>query len=121
MTHRSAPTRGEVTQGDKPGSKIKFEDERQRYTVMAQDERFAILVKPFNARRTYLYTIVDLARGVRGRCNRIFGIPHDVSTPAGAAEVLKELQDGTLEVSRRHCESLRPMETISLRNLGRGA
>lgn len=65
--------------------KVKFDAERQRYTVMAANERFAILTKPFNAQKTYLYTITDLKRGVRGPCNLIFGLPCDVDTLAGAA------------------------------------
>ncbi|PNU05837.1 hypothetical protein [Novosphingobium guangzhouense] len=97
------------------GDKIKFDDERQRYTVVAQDERFAILVKPFNARRTYLYSIVDLNQAVRGRHNRIFGIPYDVSTPDGAAAVLAELQAGTLEVSARNYQTLTSRELEDLR------
>lgn len=97
------------------GDKIKFDDERQRYTVVAQDERFAILVKPFNVRRTYLYSILDLTQEVRGRCNRIFGVPHDASTPQGAAAVLAELQAGTLEVSRRNYQTLTSGELEDLR------
>lgn len=97
------------------GDKIKLEDERQRYTVMACDDRYVVLTKPFNARKTYLYSLVDLERGVCGRCNRIFGIPHDASTPEGAAAVLAELQAGTLEVSRRHFQPLSPRELATLK------
>jgi hypothetical protein len=97
------------------GDKIKFDEERQRYTVMAQDDRFAILVKPFNARKTYIYTITDLSRGERGRCNRIFGIPRDVSTAAGAQAVLAELQAGEIEVTHRRPAALSPAEIAQLR------
>lgn len=87
-------------------TKVKLDGERIRYTVMARDERFVIMVKPFNAKRTYLYTIVDLERSVRGRCNKIFGLDHDVSDPAGAATVLADLQNGSTEVIYRHCVPL---------------
>lgn len=43
----------------KRGDKFKADRERNRYTVMAADERFAILIKPFAAKHTYVYTIAD--------------------------------------------------------------
>jgi hypothetical protein len=94
--------------------KVKLEGERQRYTVMAANERFAIMTKPFNAQKTYLYTIVDLKRGVRGPCDLIFGLPCDVDTPAGAAEALGYLERREMEVSYRRCVPLHPTETAQL-------
>lgn len=96
-------------------ARVKFEAERQRYTVQARDERFAILTKPFNAQRTYLYTIVDLQRGCRGACNLIFGLPCDVNTPEGAAEALAMLQCGEMEVSFRNHVPLLPSEMAQLK------
>lgn len=43
----------------KRGQKIWFEGEKRPYTVRACDERFAICTKPFNLRKTVLYTIID--------------------------------------------------------------
>lgn len=90
----------------KVGAKIKFEGERQRYTVMACNDRFAIMVKPFNARKTYLYTITDLERGVRGPCNLIFGPPAKLDTQEGAAQAFAMIEAGDLGVSRRRCVDL---------------
>lgn len=56
------------------GDKIKFEREKQRYTVQARSARYLVCNKPFNARHTVLYTIVDLQERVRGPENLIFGI-----------------------------------------------
>ena len=95
--------------------KIKFEAERQRYTVQARNERFVIMTKPFNARRTYLYTIADLQRGQRGACNLIFGLPCDVNTPEGATEALEALKRGDMEVSARNCVPLSSSEIQQLR------
>ena len=95
--------------------KIKFENERQRYTVMARSDRFAILTKPFNAQKTYLYTIADLERGVRGACNLIFGLPCDVDTPEGATEALVKLERGDMAVSGRNCVDLQQSELTALR------
>ena len=98
----------------KVGEKFKFDGERQRYTVQAVNDRFAIMTKPFNARKTYLYTITDRKRGVRGPCNLIFGIPCDVNTPAGAAEALAMIERGEMEVSYRKCIDLTAGETFAL-------
>jgi hypothetical protein len=102
-------------------TKMKFDGEWQRYTVQARNERFAIMTKPFNARKTYLYTITDLKRGVRGPCNFIFGLPCDVNSPEGAAEALGYIERGEMEVSYRHCKNLSPSEVAALIDLGRAA
>lgn len=96
-------------------AKVRLNGERQRYTIMAHDDRFFIMTKPFNARKTYLYTIADLERGVRGPCNLIFGLPCDVNTPAGATEALGKIRAGEFEVSSRRCVDLSPPEIVALR------
>lgn len=50
------------------GMKIRFTEEKQAYTVQAVSRtgRYVVCTKPFNARRTTLYTVMDLALGVRG-------------------------------------------------------
>ena len=56
----------------KVGDNIKFEGERNRYTVQACDDRYIIATKLFNAQKTVLYTIVDLERKVRVADNLVF-------------------------------------------------
>jgi hypothetical protein len=56
------------------GSKVKFASEKMRYTVQASDERFSICTKPFNLKRTVLYSIIDFDEDVRGPENLIFGM-----------------------------------------------
>ena len=51
------------------GDKIKFKSEKQRYTVKACNDRFAIATKPFNARKTFLYTIIDFRNKIRDICS----------------------------------------------------
>lgn len=99
--------------------KIKVEGERQRYTIQARNERFVIMTKPFNAQKTYLYTIVDLKRGVRGRCNLIFGLPCDVNSAEGAQEALKMIEDGKMEVSHRYSNYV-PLEESEIIQLKEG-
>lgn len=99
----------------KIGDKIKMDGERQRYTVTACDGKFAIMVKPFNAKKTYLYTITDTERGVRGPCNLVFGLPCDVDQPDAAVEALAMLQSGEMAVSYRRCLPLTESEMRQLR------
>lgn len=101
-------------------AKVRMNGERQRYSVMARDDRFVIMAKPFNARKTYLYTIADLERGERGPCDLIFGPPADLNTPDGAAEALRMLQNREMSVSRRRCVDISTEELAQLRALGTG-
>lgn len=112
---RNASESGVKWKTAEPPFKVKMEGERQRYTVMAHNDRFFLMAKPFNAQRTYLYTIADLKRGVRGPCNLIFGLPCDVNTPEGAAEALSKIEAGEMEVSFRRCVDLLPSEAAALR------
>lgn len=98
-----------------PGDKFKAAGERRRYTVMAADKRFVIAVKPFAALKTYLYTIADLERGVRGPCNLIFGPPADLSTEDGAMEAMAMLIVGDMAVSGRRYKPLEPEEIEQLK------
>jgi hypothetical protein len=96
------------------GDKIKMEGEQQRYTVKAFDKRFVILTKPFNPRKTYLYSIIDLERGVRGRDNLIFGFPYPYNTEIGSSEAIRWLNKGEMEVSYRH---YKPLEESELKQI----
>lgn len=84
----------------KVGDKIKFRSEKQRYTVRACNERFAVCTKPFNPRKTVLYTVIDFQRGIRGTENLIFGA--GAETDEQCAEMLERLASGFTEVSRRN-------------------
>lgn len=100
-------------------SKIKMRGEVQRYTVHAFNKRFAIMSKPFNARKTYLFSITDLKEGRRGPTNKIFGLDYDVNSKEGAEKLLADLVSGEVEVShiRRRGKALEPCEIAQLRAL----
>jgi len=55
------------------GDRVKFAEEKQAYTVQAVSAsgRYVICTKPFNARRTVLYCIIDRQLGVRGVDNSL--------------------------------------------------
>lgn len=99
----------------KIGDKIKFEGERQRMTIKAFNKRFIILTKPFNAKKTYLYSIVDLERKVRGRDNLIFGFPFGYDNEEGLKDAMEMLKKGEMEVSYRCYKNLEESEFKQLK------
>lgn len=56
------------------GGKIWFADEKRPYVVRARSDRYLVCTKPYNLKRTTLYTIVDLRERVRGPENLVFGM-----------------------------------------------
>lgn len=61
------------------------------WTVRARDARFLVLARPSDLdASTQIYTIADLAAGVRGPCNLIGG-GWDMSDPAWADKLLRAL------------------------------
>lgn len=82
------------------GSKIRFAEEKQRYTVRAAGPRFAVCTKPFNLRRTVLYTVVYIDEGIRGTENLVFGL--GAETDEQCQGMLERLESGETEVSHRN-------------------
>lgn len=98
------------------GSKIKFESEKQRYTVQASDERYAVCNKPMNALKTVLYTIVDFKNNIRGTENLVFGM--GAETREECEEMLARLNlpfgEGPSEVSHRNYRELDIEKIVTL-------
>ena len=82
------------------GKKIKFKEEKQRYTIKACDDQYFICTKPFNAKKTVLYTIVDLKNNIRGTENLIFCAGFE--TDELCQEALNRLQSGESKISHRN-------------------
>lgn len=82
------------------GDKIKFNNEKQRYTVQARNERFMICTKPFNAKKTVWYTIIDTERYCRGVDNLIFKPGYE--TKEQCDRNLQYLAENKMEVSYRN-------------------
>ena len=83
------------------GDKVKFESERQRYTVRAvsRDRRWLICTKPMNLLSTVLYTIVDFESNVRGPDDMVFSIGYE--SDDDIAENMRRLTEGNMQVSVR--------------------
>ena len=84
----------------KKGDKIKFREEVRKYTVLKANQKFAICIKPFNAQKTYLYTIIDFEKQIRGPENLIFNCTN-LETDRGVREMFVRLNRGKTEVSYR--------------------
>lgn len=84
----------------KVDDKIKFRCEKQRYTVQACNDRFAVCTKPFNCRKTVLYSVIDFERQIRGTENLVFGM--GAETREQCEEMLARLTAGESEVSHRN-------------------
>jgi hypothetical protein len=82
-------------------SKILFTGEKMAYTVKACNERYAICTKPFNLKKTVLYTIVDLEQGVRGTNDFVFN-PYDFKSQEDIEQCLRDLVNGSVGISRRN-------------------
>lgn len=90
-----------MTEHYKAGDKIKFTEEKRRYTIVACDNRYLICTKPFNAKKTYLYTIVDLEEEIRGTDGYLF-TKYNYTRKEEAQQYLDELNCGKCEISHRH-------------------
>ena len=88
----------------RPGMRIWFEGERNGYTIRACNSRYLICTKPFNLKkRTVIYTIVDLERGIRGIDGYVFS-PYDYYNQKDCEQCLADLVSGEIGVSRRHID-----------------
>lgn len=92
------------------GDKVYVRNEVRPYRVKCRDDRFIICTKPYNPQRTVWYFIADLKRQQRGPDNMVFCSGYE--TQEQCEERLKELQEGKIEVSYRHCIPLEDLWNI---------
>lgn len=83
------------------GSRVRFAEDKQSYTIRAMSERYAICTKPYNPKKTVYYTIVDIVEMIRGPNNLVFNI-YDYSKAEDCEQSLRDLVDGKIEISSRH-------------------
>ncbi len=99
------------------GDKIRFEEEKQAYTIQAMGVRYLVCTKPFNLKNTVLYTIVDLQENIRGTENLVFGA--GAETREQCEEMLMRLEGNDVdlgfqtEISRRNNVQLKIQELLS--------
>ena len=79
------------------GDKVYVPNEKRAYRVRVRDDRYIICTKPCFG--TVLYFIVDLKEKWRAPDNMVFCSGYE--SDADCQERLKELQEGTIELSIR--------------------
>ncbi len=87
------------------GARIYFVEEKAPYRVKARSDRFLVCTKPFNPRKTVLYTIVDLEEGVRGPENLVFGF--GAETDEQCREMIERLEGREKPTSAEDLAELR--------------
>jgi len=81
------------------GDKVYVPKEKKPYRVRARDDRYIICTKPLNIHHTVLYFIIDLVNKWRAPDNMVFCFGYETDEDCRAR--LQDLQDGTIELSRR--------------------
>ena len=81
------------------GDKVYVPGEKKPYKVMARDDRYIICTKPLNLYKTVLYFIIDLESKWRAPDNMVFCSGYETYDDCRCR--LEELQNGTIELSRR--------------------
>jgi hypothetical protein len=91
----------------KVGSRLYFITDKRPFVVKAMNDRFIIATKPFNVRKTCLYTILDMKMGIRGPNNLVFNM-YDYTKQPDIEDCLNDLSDPdeVTEVSRRRSVSI---------------
>lgn len=86
------------------GNKVKFFGEDGYYVVRTANLSFAVCTKPFNLKKTVIYTAVDYKNNIRGTENLIFcaGAESDEE----CEEMLQRLTFGETEISGRNWTNL---------------
>jgi hypothetical protein len=88
------------------GNRVRFFGESQaRFKVSARGDRYIILTKPFNPRKTVLYTVIDLELGIRGTDDCLGSLGYESEEQIERA--LRLLEAGEFEISVRNNVSLR--------------
>ena len=81
-----------------PGSKITWKGQNKRFTVIARNDNFIIITRPYNPKKTYEYSILDLEYM---ECNHDnYYCKYDYSNKEECIEALKELQDTRDELKK---------------------
>lgn len=91
--------------GIKIKDKIYFSSEKTPYTIKAFDGRYAICTKPYNFKKTVIYTIIDFKNNIRSTNNLVFNM-YDYKILNDINECLNDLKTGDVELSRRNSVEL---------------
>ena len=83
------------------GDKVQFKEEKGPYIVRGRTKRYMILTRPYYAKKTIIYAIVDWATDKRSSDSHVFS-PYNYEEPEGILECLQSLTMGVCRLSRRN-------------------
>lgn len=86
------------------GGRVWFVEDKRPYTVQARNDRFLVCTKPFAAKNTVLYTVVDLDEEARGTDGFVFGLGYE--TRADCEDALNTIVEHGEGITRRNRVSL---------------
>lgn len=81
------------------GGRVWFAEEKRPYTVQARSARYLVCTKPFAAKRTVLYCIIDLKTRMRAPEDLVFGF--GAETTAQCEAMVRRLEKDESGLSRR--------------------
>ena len=87
------------------GAKVRFVGEKQRYTIQASNRFYSVCIKPFNAKKTVIYTVIDWVHGIRGTENLVLGMGAETREECEA--MLSRITNNETEISHRNWGTLR--------------
>lgn len=96
----------------KVGDVLLFASEKRGYTCQARDARFLVCTKPFNPRRTVLYTIVDIEALERGPENLVFGM--GAETREQCEEMLARLNSADVDRTELSYRRKIPLDLLAI-------
>lgn len=99
--------------GIKVKDKVYFKSEKRPYTIKAFDGRYAICTKPYNPKRTVMYTIIDFKEAKRGPNNLVFNM-YDYKIQEDIDQCLADLKDGVIELSKRNSIDLDILKVVRI-------
>lgn len=81
-----------------PGTKLQWKGQKKRFRVIARNDNFIIITRPYNPQKTYEYSILDLEYM---QCNHDnYYCKYNYNNVEECKEALKELQEARDEEKR---------------------
>jgi hypothetical protein len=82
------------------GDRVWLGGKKQPWTVRARGPRYVILTKPYNPKRSTLYTVIDLELGIRGTDDYVGSLGYETPEQIDASMAL--FDSGEAEISTRN-------------------
>lgn len=86
-----------------PGTKLKWEGQKRTFKVIARNDNFIIITRPYNPKKTYEYSILDLEYM---KCNHDnYYCKYNYQDSKECEEAIRELQEGRNEENKAGFEN----------------